>query len=154
MHTLPSSCCLYPEHEEVLTIPLGIHAYRYIYTYLVVVQAPRSPYDRVYVLPLLTIKTNKGTGPPSITVLTDYFFWCLHVRVHACVCVCVSAMRHGYSCLCCMLLAQASCQNPIPCLTKCTIVSVDVACFCYSANVCVDCVILYAHGHLHCSASS
>lgn len=152
MHTLPSSCCLYPEHEEVLTIPLGIHAYRYIYTYLVVVQAPRSPYDRVYVLPLLTIKTNKGTGPPSITVLTDYFFWCLHVRVHACVCV--SAMRHGYSCLCCMLLAQASCQNPIPCLTKCTIVSVDVACFCYSANVCVDCVILYAHGHLHCSASS
>lgn len=32
-----------------------------------VVQAPRSPHDRVYVLPLLTIKMNKGTGTPPIT---------------------------------------------------------------------------------------
>ena len=31
------------------------------------VQAPRSPHDRVYVLPLLTIKMNKGTGTPPIT---------------------------------------------------------------------------------------
>ena len=30
-------------------------------------QAPRSPHDRVYVLPLLTIKMNKGTGAPPTT---------------------------------------------------------------------------------------
>ncbi|DBA71743.1 TPA: hypothetical protein ACH3X2_011015 [Trebouxia sp. C0005] len=32
--------------------------------------APRSPYDRVYVLPLLTIKTNKGTGVVT-SVISD-----------------------------------------------------------------------------------
>ena len=83
MHKLPSSCCVQPQYVEVLTIPLGIHAYRYIYAYLVVVQAPRSPYDRVYVLPLLTIKTNKGTGLPPITVSLDHFLWCVRVCVRA-----------------------------------------------------------------------
>ena len=88
MHRLPSSCCVQPTTgtcKRVLIIPLGIYAYRYIYMYLVVVQAPRSPYDRVYVLPLLTIKTNKGTGLPLITVSLDYFLWCVCASYAACL---------------------------------------------------------------------
>ena len=43
-------------------------------------QAPNSPYERIYVLPLLTILTNKGTGvvtsvpsdsPDDYAALTD-----------------------------------------------------------------------------------
>ncbi len=34
--------------------------------------------------------------------------------MYVCMRVCVSAMRHADSCLCCMLLAQASWQNPYP----------------------------------------
>lgn len=38
---------------------------------VLLVQGPRSSHDRVYVLPLLTIKLNKGTGSPSTTISSD-----------------------------------------------------------------------------------
>ena len=44
-----------------------MHACSTAIMYSHLVQAPRSPHDRVYVLPLLTIKMNKGTGTPPIT---------------------------------------------------------------------------------------
>ena len=37
-------------------------------------QAPNCPHDRIYVLPLLTIKTNKGTGTRAE----------LHLRANVC----------------------------------------------------------------------